>query len=319
MPKVFISYSHRDEKALERLHAHLSMLRRDGLITEWYDREIAGGGNIDVEVRENLRQSEYFLALLSPDFLASDYCYEREMKEALKRHDDGSMRVIPVILEPCDWKASPLGGIKALPKDGQPISTWTNENIAYLDIVTELRRVLSAKKPSATRVQAPGRSTQNQEKAGRSPLAKRMKIKTTFDSIDRDDFRERSFKIIEDYFQRSIAELNAIGDPIRARFEKMSASAFSCTVLNKSIRNGEAHITVHAHAEGHFGEISYSFSHRAPPNTANGFIRGEASDYELHLSLDRFGMGDKKSMLMPEEAADLLWREFISHAGVNYD
>ena len=119
MTKAFISYSHLDEKALERLHTHLATLRRDGQLTAWYDRKILAGGMIDNEVASNLSDSELFLALVSPDFLASNYCYEREMEIALKRHDEGSLRVVPIILEACDWKSTPLGKLKIIPKDGK--------------------------------------------------------------------------------------------------------------------------------------------------------------------------------------------------------
>ncbi len=50
MVKAFISYSHRDEKALERLHTHLATLRREGKISTWYDREIQAGQEIDREI-----------------------------------------------------------------------------------------------------------------------------------------------------------------------------------------------------------------------------------------------------------------------------
>jgi len=73
LSKAFISYSHRDEKALGRLHTHLAMLRRENLIMTWYDREILAGDEIDREVSSNLRDSDLFLALVSPGFLDSNY------------------------------------------------------------------------------------------------------------------------------------------------------------------------------------------------------------------------------------------------------
>jgi hypothetical protein len=65
MARVFISYSHRDEKPLTRLHTHLAMLRRAGVIAAWYDREILAGGDIDREVALSLESSDLFFALLS--------------------------------------------------------------------------------------------------------------------------------------------------------------------------------------------------------------------------------------------------------------
>jgi hypothetical protein len=318
MPKAFISYSHRDEKALDRLHTHLATLRRAGEITDWFDREILAGGNLDSEIGSNLSDSEFFFALISPDFLASNYCYEREMKTALKRHEEGSLRVIPIILEPCDWKSTPLAQLKALPKDGKPISTWTNENVAYLDIVTELRRLLSASDKN-------DRSTKRNESEITKPsqgTSKRYRVRKEFDSIDRDDFREKAFRAIEEFFRVSVDELNEIGDPIRARFEKMNETAFSCTVLNKAARNSEAHITVHGDSSRSFGgDISYSFSRRSPGNTANGFIRVASNEYELYLKLDSLSFigDDKESPSSTEQVAESLWHEFISHAGIDHE
>lgn len=315
MAKIFISYSHRDEKGLERLHAHFSMLRREGAIETWFDREILAGDDVDEEVKVALHGSDIFIALVSPDFLASNYCYEREMTEALQRHDEGLIRVIPIILEPCDWLSSPLGRLKGLPKDGKAISIWTNENIAYLDVVTELRRILSVATKQEEDKDKP--ITANREKG----ISRGYRIKRAFDSFDRDDFQNKAFETIQDYFRHSTKELNEIGEPIRARFEEMVGRAFTCTVLNKAARNREANITVHGNSEGHFGGgISYSFSKRAPNNTANGFIRVEADEYELYLKLDNFSfMQSRNEPRSPEEVAEALWREFVSHAGIDHE
>jgi hypothetical protein len=318
MGKAFISYSHRDEKALERLHIHLAMLRREGKIAAWYDREILAGDDVDAEISASLAESEIFLALVSPDFLASNYCYEREMTEALERHAKGTLRVVPIILEPCDWKSTPLSKLKALPKDGKAISTWTNENVAYLDVVTELRRMTS----ESTHIQQ--RSTKENETIP-SPdkrEVRRYRIKKEFDSIDRDEFRGQAFRAIQDFFRQSIDELNEIGDSIRARFEAMNDLAFSCTILNKGNRGREAHITVHADGGKAFsGDISYSYGRRASANTANGFIRVKANEYELYLELDNFSQGRAKDgeVLSAEQAAEALWQDFTSQAGIDHE
>ena len=317
MTKAFISYSHRDEKGLQRLHAHLAPLRRERKIAAWYDREILAGDDLDSEISSNLGESKIFLALVSPDFLASNYCYEQEMTIALKRHAEGSMRLVPIILEPCDWKSTPLGKLKALPKDGTPISTWTNENVAYLDVVTELRRLLSTELQNASNMA-------DDSKIAASPTkqdAKRYRIKKEFDAIDRDAFREQAFKTVQEFFHRSIDELNGIDDSIRARFEQMTQLSFSCTVINKGNRGREAHITIHADTEESFGgDISYSFSRRAPSNTANGFVRVKASEYELYLGLDNFSMGRSREseQLSADQVADALWLEFIAQAGIDH-
>jgi len=314
--KVFISYSHRDEKALDRLHTHLAMLRREGLVETWYDREILAGQDIDREIGTNLRDSEIFIALTSADFLASNYCYEREMKTALERHEAGSLVVVPVIVEACDWKASPLGKLKALPKDGKPISTWTNEAVAYLDVVTELRRILG-KKSSKILTNIDAQSDGPTSTSTQPP--RRYRIKKEFDAIDRAEFAKAAFDRIREYFQQSVNEINQIGEPLRALFEKMNESAFTCTVLNKASRNLEASITFHLQGKRSFGDIIYSFSHRAADNTANGHIQIEADEYEQFLTLDGFRGSSQKERLSAEEAAEQVWREYISHAGIEHE
>ena len=140
--KVFISYSHKDEEAVERLKTHLAVLERDQKLETWHDRRLLAGSTIGREIDEQLEGCELFLAIVSPDFLASDYCYSREMEVALERHHAEQTRVVPIIVEPCDWRSTPLGEIKAVPKDGEPIAKWGNPNDAYLDVVNELRRII---------------------------------------------------------------------------------------------------------------------------------------------------------------------------------
>ncbi|MHC1946490.1 toll/interleukin-1 receptor domain-containing protein [Bradyrhizobium sp. UFLA06-06] len=312
MATAFISYSHRDEKALERLHIHLATLRREGAISAWYDREILAGDDFDIEIDAALSKSEIFLALVSPDFLASSYCYDQEVSKALERHAQGTLRVVPIVIEPCDWKSTPLGKLKALPKDGKPISTWTNENIAYLDVAMELRRIASDQPPAQQ--YEPGQKSTAPAREGR-----RYRIKKEFDSFDRDDFRHKAFLAIETFFRSSVDELNQISELIRARYEKISNLAFSCTVLNKA-NGGEAHITVRADTE-HFGEdISYAFSRRAASNTANGFIYVRENEYELYLQLSNFsGNRTREAPLTAEQVSDSLWREFTGHAGIDHE
>lgn len=309
--KAFISYSHKDVAALERLHAHLAMLRRDDLIQQWFDRDILAGGIVDSEIDERLEGSDLFLLLVSPDFLNSDYCYNREMTRALERHHDGSARVVPIVIEPCEWKASPLGRLKAVPRDGLAVSEWTNENNAYLDITQELRRI----------VERDAIGTSNGESV-RIPNAergvvRRYRIKRDFDEIDRSEFRDTAFGIVRDYFERATAEISGI-EGLRGRFISLSPNAFSCTIVNRARDRGTAHITFHSGARS-FGDLSYSFAERAPPTSANGIFNIEADDYDLFLAGGSFGFGGDEERRSPHDAAEWLWTKFLQQAGVEID
>lgn len=313
---AFISYSHTDEKALERLHKHLAMLRRDGDLSTWSDHKLLPGSKLGGDINLNLEKSAIFLALLSPDYLDSNYCYEKEFQHALKLAEAGRLRIVPVILEPCDWLASPFSEFMALPKDGKPISEWTNQNNAYLDVVTGLRRLLEAMRDAVVPVT---------EKVGGAAggTARRPRVKQDFDAIQRSEFADKTYEAIRDYFQASCAELNGIGDSnLKAKFELMSNTAFTCTVVNRGKRSGgEAHITVrNSKQRGHFGDISYVYQRYATDGSSNGSIRVEADDYNLYLVMDAFShTGPREVKHAPEQAAEMLWNDFVKHAGIEYE
>jgi hypothetical protein len=74
--------------------------------------------------------------------MASEYCYDLEMQRAMERHQAGTARVIPIILRPTDWKDTPFSKLQALPKDGKPITTWENQDEAFLNVVQSIRKAI---------------------------------------------------------------------------------------------------------------------------------------------------------------------------------
>ncbi len=131
--QVFFCYAHEDEALLNKLKAHLNPLQRQGLIDFWHDRNISAGTEWGREIDEHLKTAQIILLLVSPDFLASDYCYTYEMQQAIARHDRGEARVIPVILRPVYWRGAPFGKLQVLPTDAKPVtsSSWHNWDEAF--------------------------------------------------------------------------------------------------------------------------------------------------------------------------------------------
>lgn len=312
---AFISYSHADEKALERLHKHLAMLTRDGSLKAWTDSEILAGDKFSKQIQENLNNSSLFLALLSPDYLASNYCYEKEFQHALKMAEAGKIRIVPIILEPCDWLASPFSEFMALPKDGTAISGWTNQNNAFLNVVTGLRRILENNNTY--------RSSETKLGDAKATPARRVRVKQDFDVIQKAEFADKAYDVIRKYFEGSCTELNDTGDNLRAKFELISNIAFTCTVVNRAKRNGgEAHITVQnsKQKKSFFGDINYVYERHADTTTSNGSVNVEADDYNLYLTMNSLhSFGQKEAKYSPEQAAEILWNNFVKQAGIEYE
>ncbi|MBO0794057.1 MAG: TIR domain-containing protein [Ktedonobacteraceae bacterium] len=126
----------------QQLETHLSLLRRQGLIDDWHDRQIMPGTRRVAEINAHLETAQLILLLISPDFLASDYYYEIELQRALEREKQGKAHVIPIILRPCDWHEAPFAYLSCLPHGGKPITTWDNQDKVLQDITSDIRRII---------------------------------------------------------------------------------------------------------------------------------------------------------------------------------
>jgi hypothetical protein len=138
---IFYCYAREDKKLRDELESHLSAMKKTGEVTTWWDREIQPGMDWKREIDKHLKTSQIILLLVSHHFMASDYCYGVEMRQALERQKIGEARVIPIILSPVEWHETPIGELQALPTDGKAITTWHNRNEAFVDIVRGIRVV----------------------------------------------------------------------------------------------------------------------------------------------------------------------------------
>ena len=139
MTRLTICYSHRDRGLRGELDKHLAMLRRTGVIEMCHDRRVGCGENLGRLFDAGLESADVILLLVSPDFLASDYCYDVEARRALERRKRRGACVIPVILRPCDWRVTLFGKLPAAPADGRPVTTWRNRDEAFLSVVKIIR------------------------------------------------------------------------------------------------------------------------------------------------------------------------------------
>jgi len=170
--RVFISYSHKDERLRRELETHLAQLEREGLIAHWQDRKIDAGEEWAGAIDTHLAKAEIVLLLISADFIASRYCYDIEMQRALNRHRAGRARVIPIILRAADWHTAPFGKLQALPTEGKPVTSRRPRDTAWLEVATGIRAVARAlRTPSAPPARARATTTTGTARGAIPPLA----------------------------------------------------------------------------------------------------------------------------------------------------
>ena len=136
---VFFSYSHKDEALRDQLAKHLTLLERQGIIESWHDRRLLAGDAWDGEISEKLNTAQVILLLISADFLASKYIWEKEVKRAMERHDAEDAYVIPIVLRPVDWKGAPFSKLQALPTNAQAITSFSNPDEAFKEVTQGIR------------------------------------------------------------------------------------------------------------------------------------------------------------------------------------
>ncbi len=184
--KVFISYSHKDEDLKEELEGHLANLIRQNRIKIWHDRMIEPGTDWDTAIAEQLKAAQVILLLVTPGFMASDYIHNIELSHAIERHEQGTARVIPIILKPTDWTGTAFSKLQALPKNAKPVKKWDDQDEAFLDVVQGIRKAVdslaaslpsSGSSTSASPASNPTPSAQTQSDfSAMSPIKQRLEL-----------------------------------------------------------------------------------------------------------------------------------------------
>ncbi|HEU5473714.1 MAG TPA: toll/interleukin-1 receptor domain-containing protein [Actinophytocola sp.] len=152
---MFISYARADEGDRARLAAHLAPMVREGLIELWHDRVMEAGADWASTIERRLNTADIVVLLVSADFVASIFCFERELTDALRRHQDDGVRLLPVIVKPVDFANLPFARFHALPSNIVPVSLWSDVDSAWLDVAQGIRRVVTEMHASQTFLPAP--------------------------------------------------------------------------------------------------------------------------------------------------------------------
>ncbi|MDQ2714733.1 MAG: trypsin-like peptidase domain-containing protein [Chloroflexota bacterium] len=139
---IFYSYAPEDETLRAELAKRLKLMKRQGLIDDFYAGNINAGKAEREIASKYLEAADIILLLVSPDFIESDYLYEQEMKSAMEHQRTGKVRVIPILLIPIDWEDTPFGGLVALPRNRKPISAWSDRDQALYEVAMDIRRVV---------------------------------------------------------------------------------------------------------------------------------------------------------------------------------
>ena len=313
MIAAFVSYSHRDETFRNELEVHLAMLRREGVISLWHDRRITAGSDIDSSISKEIRSAGIILLLVSPYFLDSDYCYNEELAIALERHKSHEAVVIPIIVNPCDWKRAPFGKLRATPADGRPITKFPNPHDAYQEIVGDIRAAISTIDPEMKPdkdidVPRPDFSLRPAEPRTRTS---NLRLKREFSQLDLDKFLDGSFEYIANFFETSLEELATRNPDIENRYRRIDLNHFSASIYRRGEKLGSCRVWIGSS----YGQGIYYAS--SDSTADNGYNECLSVTDDGQMLLLRPSMGALRSLMSESDlsqtgAAEFLWNALIS-------
>jgi hypothetical protein len=314
MIEVFFSYSHRDEELRDEFEIHLAMIKRQGLIGTWHDRRIGAGKEVVGAISEHLESAHIVLLLVSPYFLDSDYCYDLEMKRALERHDAGEARVIPIILEPCDWKEAPFGKLLATPRDGKPVSKFSNIHDAFLQVVQDIRSAIAELdgEPEVETIDNSNSQIGADITVQVKPRSSNLRVRREFTDKERDDYLDEAYQYIKTFFENSLSELQERNPKIETRFVDVDRTHFTCAAYSGGAKTVSCRIWMSGRG-GFPNGIGYGANESGSDNSFNEALSVVDDGYSMLLrpmGLAYFGHSDKDS-LTKHGATEYLWAIFI--------
>ncbi len=327
MARIFLSYSHADEALKDELLAHMANLRREGNHI-WHDRMLIAGDELDPEIKKELESADLILLLISHHFLNSYYCFEIEFKTAIARAKAGEARIIPIILDHCDWTATEIPQRLATPKDGKPIAAWPNQNEAFLDVVTQIRRALATassppNSPTSSALPTPfppptpvgppipiAPLTSPTSSLGPTPTL--PQVPKTFTDLDKRRAADAEFQTIRSFFKKGISLVEADPAATSAELSDITSQRFAAALYRDGKLIHEIVIWRGGFGGGANG-ISYhlgrNISHSSE-STCSGWLTIEESSEGLipklsSLAISSFGA----EAATPTES---LWNQFVS-------
>jgi hypothetical protein len=144
--RVFISYSHKDQRWLKRLQVHLKPLEQSGVVTRWDDTMIDAGQNWRDQISQALAAAKVAILLISADFLASDFISTNELPPLLAAAESEGATILPVIISPCRFTQIPhLAQFQAVNQPSQPLITLSKgrQEAIFVKVSETVEKALS--------------------------------------------------------------------------------------------------------------------------------------------------------------------------------
>jgi hypothetical protein len=142
--KIFVSYSHKDNKRLEEFKTMLAPAIRDGRVDLWDDTRIEPTQEWKDEIKTSLASAKVAVLLVSQHFMASDFIAKEELPPLLDAAAAGGTKIFWIYLTPCLYQSTGIGRYQAAHDISKPLSQLPapKRAAAWADICGKLLKLV---------------------------------------------------------------------------------------------------------------------------------------------------------------------------------
>lgn len=136
VPKFVIIYDLADSDQNKMLNKHLNVLKITKKIRVHNVQDVLGENPVE-RAKQEIADADYLLVLITVNLFNSPDWFEL----VFNAMGEGR-RIIPIRMEQADFDGTGLEKLRSLPSMNRAVSQFKNADDAYVDIVTELRKLL---------------------------------------------------------------------------------------------------------------------------------------------------------------------------------
>ena len=137
--KIFISYSHDDEKWLKILKVHLKSLQNIvGGFEYWDDKKLRSGDRWKDEIEKSLNSAVAAIIIITPSFLASDFIINNELPPILEKAQKEGTHIFPVLARKSIFTNTKLSVFQSVNPPEKPLNACSEADVdEYLNKLME--------------------------------------------------------------------------------------------------------------------------------------------------------------------------------------